>query len=162
MPVFNVLMLAGSTLCGLSFYAAIRYGLQERSAQLALAFAGLVTAVIYLWWLPAVLAACIAAALVIASASILKSKLRKESLVVLVAVSINYAALFLTMFLLRLYQHYLHPGPWGIQDYREHPSLGWLGSCMMVLSLWAATTAWSRMRGWLMRSQSLESRSEML
>jgi len=162
MPVFNILWFVGSILWAVSLYAAIRYGLQERSAQLALGFAGLVTAVIYLWWLPAVLAACIAAALVIASASILKRKLRKESLVVLVAVSINYVALYPTMFLVGVYRHFLHPGPWGGQDYREHPSVGWLGSCMIVLSLWATTTAWSRMRGWQMRSQSLESRSEML
>jgi hypothetical protein len=162
MPVFDVLILAGSTLWAVSLYGAIRYGLQERSAQLVLAYAGLVTAVIYLWWLPAVLAACIAAALVIATASILKSKLRKESLVVLVAVSIGSAARFLAFILAALYQHFLYRGPWGDREMQEHPSLEWVALCMMVLSFWVMTTAWSKMREWLMRSESLESSGEML
>jgi hypothetical protein len=162
MPVFDVLILAGSTLWAVSLYAAIRYGLQERSAQLSLAYAGLVTAVIYLWWQPEVLVACIAAALIIATAFILKSKLRKESLVVLVAVSIGSAARFLAFILSAIYQHFLYRGPWGDREMQEHPSLEWVALCMMVLSFWVATTAWSRMLGWLMRSQSLESRGEML
>ncbi len=161
MPVFNILWFVGSILWAVSLYAAIRYGLQERSAQLALGFAGLVTAVIYLWWLPAVLVACIAAALVIATASVLNGKLRKEMLVVLVAVSLGYVALYLAMFPVWVYQH--SHWIWGSEEMRAHSVFwGWLDFCVIVLSLWATTTAWSRMRGWLMRSQSLESRSEML
>jgi antibiotic biosynthesis monooxygenase (ABM) superfamily enzyme len=162
MPVFDVLILAGSTLWAVSLYAAIRYGLQERSALLSIAYAGLVTAVIYLWWQPVVLVACIAAALLIATASILKSKSRKELLVVLVAVSIGSAARLLAFIPAALYQHFLYRGPWGDREMQEHPSLGWVVLCMMILSFWVMTTAWSMMRGWLMRNQMLESRDEML
>jgi hypothetical protein len=162
MPVFNALGLIGSALWAFSLFSAIRYGLQERSAQLSLAYAGLITAVIYLWWLPAVLVVCIVGALVLATASIIKSKLRKESLIFLASVFIYYASVYPTMFLVSVYQNYLHPGPWSGQDMRAHPLLGWLYFVTIALSLWVATWAWSRMRGWLMRSQSLESSSEML
>jgi hypothetical protein len=162
MPVFNVLILVGSTLCGVSLYAVIRYGVQERISQIAIVWTALVASVIYFWWQPIVLTLFIGAALCLVVASMWTSKRRMESMVVLVAVAIGCAARFLFMIPAALYQRFLYRGPWGDKEVREHPSFSWMTFCMIILSFWVATWAWSRMRGWLMRNQSLESRSEML
>ncbi len=158
--VFGVIGIAGCALWTASLYSAIRYGLQERTTQMALAWAGMVTAVIYFWWQPLVLGTSIATALFLVLVSMLTSKRRMESLVVAVAAAAFFCAYILVGILFSLYQRFMYPGP--LRDMREHPSLGWVLFCALILSFWVATTAWSRMREWLMHRQALESRSEML
>lgn len=122
-------------------------------------WAGLVTAVIYFWWQPVVLGFCVSAALLLVLASILKSNLRKEGLVVLVSVALGAALRYLAIIPAGFYQFYLGRRLhilWGDREVRDHPSLGWVYLCMVVLSFLAATTVWSRMHDWLMRSRTLE------
>ncbi len=76
----DALVWAGSTLWAASVYAGIRFGPADRTTQISIIWAGLVTAAIYFWWQPLVLGSCIAATLLIASASILKSDLRRPAL----------------------------------------------------------------------------------
>jgi hypothetical protein len=72
MPVFMVLSAAATILLFLPVYAAIRYGFRDQVTQLALALTGLATAVIYYWWQPAVLVACI----VLSISSVVASNLK--------------------------------------------------------------------------------------
>ena len=45
-------------------------------------------------------------------------------------------------------------------ELREHPSLTWVAFGLTVISLLAMTSVWSLMRGWMTRSQQLESEVE--
>lgn len=144
MPVFNVLIFIGSTLWAVSFYAAIRYGFRDRATQMAFVWAGLVTTVIYFWWQPVVLGLCIAAVVLVAVLSLFDTSYGKSSLLVLAFAAFGATARFLAIFPAMAYQHILYRGPWGDREYREHPSLIWAMFCMQILSLWLATTAWSR------------------
>ena len=78
------------TVSGLSLYAAIRYGLRERTMHLALAWAAIGAAAIYFGWQPIGLAGCMGAALCFLTASMWTSKRRMESAIVLVAVAIYF------------------------------------------------------------------------
>jgi hypothetical protein len=157
---FGPLILTGSTLWAAFLYTAIRYGVLDRTTQLLFIWAGLLTTVIYFWWQPMVLGLCIAAALLLALASVFKGSLRKEALVVLVSAAIGSVVRFWAIMLAGFYQYFLGRRLhilWGDREVREHPSLGWVYCGMMVLSLLVATSAWARMYNWLMRSRRLES-----
>lgn len=156
-PIFMALAMVGSALWAMSFYAAIRYGLQDRASQIAFAWTGLFTTVIYLWWQPVILGVCIAAALFLAAVCLSNGERRRSLLVVAVSVAALLGAETLTAFIGSRYQHFLLPGPWGTREFQEHPSADWVYGCMLVSSFLAATAVWSHMRNWLMRSQRLES-----
>jgi len=158
--VFVILVTVGSTLCAVLLYAAIRYGVLDRTTQMAFAWTVLVYAMCCFWWQPAVLGTCIAAALLLAFASILKSNLRKEALVILATVTVGWAAESMRSISFRLYARFLarHLNiPLGYLELREHPSLTWFYFSMTVISLLAMTSVWSLMHDWMTRSQQLES-----
>lgn len=159
--VLGALGLSGNTLWAASLYAAIRYGVLDRTTQISMLWAALFAVVIYFWWQPVVLGSCIAAALLVISVSIAKRSLRRASLVVLVCISAWSALRFLVFVPGALYQNWLgrrlHISLWGSTEVQEHPSLGWVYFCMMVLSFLVATSVWSRLHNWLMRSQRLKS-----
>jgi hypothetical protein len=160
--VFDVIGIAGSTLCLLSIFAAIRYGIQERTTQMALAWTALIAAVIYFWWQPVILALCVGAALCILAASMWTSERRMESAVVLVAVAIGCAARFLFLIPAALYQRFLYGGLWGTKEMLEHPSVAWVGFSMIILSCWVATSAWSYLRGLHLRSMAEKERCKIV
>jgi len=160
--LFGVLEWVGSTLCSLSIFAAICYGLRERTTQMALAWTALIAAVIYFWWQPLILALCIGAALCILAASMWTSKRRMESAVVLAAVAIGCAARFVFMISAALYQRFLYRGLWGTKEMLEHRSLAWVTASMIVLSLLVATSAWSYLRGLLLRRLAEIERCEIM
>jgi hypothetical protein len=157
---FGPIIFIASTLWAMLFYAAIRYGASDRTAHVTFVWAGLVTTVIYFWWQPLVLGLCVAAALLVASASTLKSSFRKESLVVLASVAVGSALRFLAVIPVVLYQNFLGRRLhilWGAREVQEHPSLMWVYINSVVLAFLVATSLWSRMHNLLMRSQRLES-----
>jgi hypothetical protein len=163
MPVFVILIPVGRALCAVLLYAAIRYGVQDRATQMAFAWTVLVSAMCCFWWLPAVPGMCIAAALFLAFASILKSNLRKDALVILVSVTVGSAGWSMESISVRLYARFLarHLNiPLRYLELREHPSLTWVAFGLTVISLLAMTSVWSLMRGWMTRSQQLESEVE--
>jgi hypothetical protein len=162
LKVFLLLVVVVGSLFVLSFYAAIRYGLRERTTQMALVWTAICAVTFYFSGQPIVLALCIGAALCFMVASLWSSKWRMESLVVLAAVAISGAVNFLFDILSMLYQQFSHRGPWYAQDYQGHPSLMWVSYWSYILCLLVVTSAWSYLRDWLMRRQSLESRREML
>jgi hypothetical protein len=161
---FGTLLFTASTLWALFSYAAIRYGVLDRTAQLSVVWAGLITTVIYFWWQPVVLGLCIAAAFLIVLTSILRSSFRREALALFISIAVGAAVRFLAVIPAGLYQYYLgrhfHIPVWGGPEVREHPSLGWVYIGTVALSLLVATSVWSRMHNWLMRRQRLESEVE--
>lgn len=158
---FGPLVFTASTLWALFSYAAIRYGILDRTTQLSVVWASLITTVIYFWWQPLVLGLCVAAALFIVLASILRSNFRGEALALLIAVAVGASVRFLALMSVALYQLYLGRHVrillWGDREIQEHPSLSWAYISVVALSLLVATSVWSRMHDWLMRRQRLES-----
>jgi hypothetical protein len=159
--VLDALVWIGSTLWAATVYAVIRYGVLDRTTQITIVWAGLVTAAIYFWWQPFVLGLCIAAALLVVSASIAKRSLRKAAFVVMVSATAWSALRVLALAPGALYQNWLgrrlHIPVCGGDDVQQHPSLTWVYFFTIVLSFLAATSVWSRLHNWLMRNQRLES-----
>jgi hypothetical protein len=159
--VLDALVWTGSTLWAASLYAAIRHGLLDRTTQVTVVWAGLFTAALYFWWQPFVLGLCIAAALLVVSASVAKRSLRKAAFVVMVSAMAWSALRVLALAPGVLYQNWLgrrlHIPIWGGDDVQQHPSLTWVYFSMIVLSFLVATSVWSWLHDWLMRSQKLES-----
>jgi hypothetical protein len=157
MLVFMVLCAAATILLSLLVYSAIRYGFSDRVTQLALAFAGLTTAVIYFWWLRAILVACIALSIYVTVASILSGERRRAATVLLVVLAIGFGGGLLAMYLGTQYQHFVYPGPMGDRELREHLSVIWMGFCTQLMWTWMMTATCSRMHYWRRGNQSLDS-----
>jgi hypothetical protein len=160
MALVTVLSLAGMFLCMLLFYTALRYGTQNRVTQLALTWTGLVTAVIFLWWQPVILLACVALSIWLMSLAILKTEYRKAALVILVSVATGFGGFLLTAYLDARYTRFIYSGPIGSKELQEHPSVVWLGFCMMFITTWLVTTACSHMHHWLLRDKLLDEEVE--
>jgi hypothetical protein len=161
-PVFSVLSAAAIILLFVLVYAAICYGFRDRVTQLALALTSSATAVIYYWWLPAILMACITLSICAVVVSILSSEYCRAALVLLAAVVVGFGGGLLTMYLGAQYQHFVYPGPMGSREMREHPSVGWMYLCMIFATAWMMTTACSRMHRSLMRKQSIDSENQRM
>jgi hypothetical protein len=61
-----------------------------------------------------------------------------------------------------LYQRFLYRGLWGTKEMLEHRSLAWVTASMIVLSLLVATSAWSYLRGLLLRRLAEIERCEIM
>jgi hypothetical protein len=158
--VLDALVWIGSTLWAAALYTVIRYGVLDRTTQITIVWAGLATAAIYFWWQPFVLGLCIAAALLILSAFVAKRSLRKAAFVVMVSATAWSALRVLALAPGALYQNWLgrrlHIPVWGGDDVQQYPSPTWVYFFTIVLSFLAATSLWSRLHKWLMRSQKLD------
>jgi len=127
-------------------YSIIRYGVRDRVTQLALASAAIATGIVYAWWLPAVLTACITLGLGTAVVSLITAECRKAALIVTAATVTGFVTGFTGLYLANRYQHFIYPGPLGDKELREHPSILWAGFVVQVLVVWAITTVCARMR----------------
>jgi hypothetical protein len=137
-------------------YSAIRYGLRDRVTQLVLALAGLITAVVYCWGHPIVLAVCMALGICVLAVSIMGREYRKATMVLLVAASTGLGGWMLAMFLASKYQHHVYPGVFGDREMREHPSIEWVFFGLLMITGWMITTVCSRMHYRLMRDKQLD------
>jgi hypothetical protein len=136
MPVFAVLSGLGMVLWMAAPYAAIRFGLRDSFAQLALVFGGLVTIIIFYWWISAVLVPCIVLAFSLATASMFSAQRRRALLALAVATAFGFAGGLLTLFLAGLYQKHLYPGPVAEINSR-------VLNCAPLLATWILTTGCS-------------------
>lgn len=159
MQVYGLLDELVDTMWCLSLYAAIRYGLQERTTQMALAWTGICAVTIYFSWQPIVLTVSIGAAFCFVTTAMWTSKRRRESAVVLMTVAIGYAAKTLAAFSYLFLLTYCSSRAWGA---KVIDSAIWFYYTESFLSFWVATSAWSYMRDRLMRRTLLESHGEML
>jgi hypothetical protein len=104
------IVLAGSCAIALGVFAGIRYGLHERATQMVSAWATLAAAVIYLWWVPAVLVTCIASALALGLYSVCAREGRRASVVAWPAIVMGVCGFFWWAAIGTLYQNWLKPG----------------------------------------------------
>ncbi len=74
-------------------------------------------------------------------------------MVLVVAVATGFSGGLLAMFLTNKYQYFLYAGPWGDEEVRAYPSLGWVTVSLIVMTIWMVTAACSRMHHWLMPGQ---------
>jgi hypothetical protein len=156
--VFAVFFLAANMLWFLLVYAAIRYGVRNRVTWLALAFALLISAGVYSWSRPAVLAASVVLTICLVAASLWSVERRRAALVVLAVLMAGYATLLLTGSLIALYEHFLYPGPVSIGEMQRHPVALWIEFCMLFLMMpWIMSVACSRMHRWLFPNPSVGS-----
>jgi hypothetical protein len=156
MPVFSVLTGFGSMLWAVLLYSAIRYGLNDRVTQLTFALTGLVTAVIYLWWQPVVLAICIVVSICVISASILTQKYRRAIIVPFVTFAVSMAASIVAGLIDLQSRHIIYPDPIGDRELRAHPSIVWVDFACLLMVAWMTTTAFSRTHNYLLRKQSTD------
>ena len=75
------LPLAGAFFWMMLLYMAIRYGVNDRVTHLVLAFAGMITAVVYAWGPPIALAICIVLGLCVLTASAIGREYRRAAMV---------------------------------------------------------------------------------
>ena len=88
-PFFGLLGALCMVLWVAAPYAAVRYGFRDSFAQLALMLCGLVTTVIFYWWIPAVDVTCLAVALSILFCSGLFAEWRRAFLALAVALALG-------------------------------------------------------------------------
>jgi hypothetical protein len=159
-PAFGMLGGFGTILALVLTYSSIRYGLRDQLTQLAFASMGLVTAVIYLWWQPAILAVCLALSICLSAISISNKERRRTALALLVQVSVGFGGGMLATYLEARFQRFIYPGQVGTRELQEHPSLQWLGFGAYFMTVWLITTACSRTHDWLMCHARLDSETE--
>jgi hypothetical protein len=156
MPAFAILGGSGSLLWMLLMYAVIRYGVQDRSAQLTLVWVCLVTAVICFWWQPIALSLCIALSICAVSISVAKKENRWAVSTLLGATTAGFGCALLSMFLAGRYQHFIYPGLMGDKEMREHPSIGWMSFCLLLTTTWITTATYARMHRWQAKSKAID------
>ena len=139
MPMFAVLSGLGMVLWMAAPYVAIRFGLRDSFAQIALVFGGLVTIIIFYWWVPAVLAACLVLAFSLITTSISVARRRRALLALAIATAFGFGGGLLAFYLAGLYQNHLYPGPVAEINSRL---INW---GVPLLATWILATACSRM-----------------
>ena len=144
-PTLIIVAAASSMMWFVFVYAGIRYGLRARLTQIALATAGVATAIIFGWWQPVMLAACIAAGAVIVIASCMSRERRRAAIALLCTVCVGFVTGLTAMYLEAKYQSFVHPGPMGDREWREHASIAWVAFCLLVAMNCAIAAACSWM-----------------
>ncbi len=142
-------------------YTAIRYGLRDRVAQLAIALTVLTTALVYCWRQPAVLVPCIALSVCVVVASIWIRERRRAAQVLFVVASVGFAVGLPAMRLADKYLNFVVPMPRKVEgmqaQIQAHPSVSWVYLVMIFATVWMMTAACSRMHDWRMRTPAIDS-----
>lgn len=112
-------------------YAAVRYGLRDKFAQLALGFCILITMAILYWWIPIATVTCIALASSIFVASIWSAQRRRALVALVVALAFGFVGVRLSGYLYWVSVVYIYTYPW------TH----YVSVCLDLLAVSATTTA---------------------
>ncbi|HTH53919.1 MAG TPA: hypothetical protein VL495_08220 [Edaphobacter sp.] len=142
-----------------SIFAAIRYGIRDRGAQLAFLWAGLVMAVVVSWsQLPAFLFS-IGLCGVLMVVSIKNQENRRRMCVLAVTVEIGFVSyLIVTLFEVVLFRISDFHGILGIQG---NSNIFWFASLLPLVSTWAAVSVFSRMHRWALNIKGGRSEVEI-
>lgn len=160
MPVFSVLIGAGTLLWISSLYLLIRYGFRDRFAQIALVMAALTSAITFYWWQPLILTACgIALAGAIWLSTREKVRLRAALALPMILVA-GFSCFLIAFFLSHVYQKLIYPGPVGTREMQEHPSLSWVTFVLILASTWGTTVACSILHRWAGRFEPGETETD--
>lgn len=142
-PLPSVVWLFGNVLWMAVSYAAIRYGLRDKFAQLALGLCGLVTIIMFYRWTLAVAFACIALALTILVASVRSAQRNRTWAALTTAVVFGFGgSLLLRGALAKLFYYQL---------VRSDLGTTMVSICFWLLAVWITTTACGRMHDRLLR-----------
>jgi hypothetical protein len=133
-------------------YAGIRFGLRDRFAQFVLAAACVFTLALCYWWQPAVLVACIAAAILIVGFSLRDRQRLRSAIALPLMAAVGYGGFLLTIFLMMRYWRLVSPVSLGSREFHEHPSIVWAAQLAWVLTAWITTSACSVAHRWTMRA----------
>jgi hypothetical protein len=144
-PVFAILAWTGTLLWMTVPYAVIRFGLRDSFAQIALVFGGLVTIIIFYWWVPAVLVACLVLAFSLITTLISVARRWRALVALALATAFGFGGGLLALSLAGLYQKHLYPGPVAEINSRL---INW---GVPLLATWILATACSRMHRLLLR-----------
>ncbi len=111
-------------------YAAIRYGLSDKFARLALGFCGLITVAIFYWWMPIVTVACVALAFSIVVASVRSAEWSRASVALAFALVFGFGGSHLTL--------YLDPT---VQGHFYYPMTHYVEVAFRFLTVWTTTAS---------------------
>jgi hypothetical protein len=148
-PFFAVLSGLGVLLWMTAPYAAIRYGFRDGFAQLALALCGLITIVIFCWWIKALDITCVALALLVFVTSVVSPQRRRALLALVASLAFGFAGVLLASYLPML----MYPRP--VAEMRPGAV-----SCLWLLEVAILTTACSHMHRLLLRREQMDSETE--
>lgn len=144
-PLFSV-MWFGTVLWTAGLYAAIRYGLRDKLAQLALGLCSLITILVFYWQMPVITLSCVALGLCIVVASV--RSVQRSTVLMLFAAAIVFAfaagllSLYLRVVLEGLFYQRLFPSEAGQKTFNI---------CVWAWAAWLTTTACARMHGRLLQ-----------
>jgi hypothetical protein len=142
-PLPSVVWLFGNVLWMAVSYAAIRYGLRDKFAQLALGLCGLVTIVMFYRWKLAVAVACIVLVLTIMVASVRSAHRNRTWAALTTAVVFGFGGSLLLRGALAKLFHY--------QLVRSDLGTATVSICFWLSAVWITTTACARMHDRLLQ-----------
>lgn len=160
MPLFSVLVGAGTLLWISSLYLVIRYGFRDRLAQIALLMAALTSAVTCYWWQPLILTACGITLVGAIWLSIRENGRLRAALALPMILVAGFSSFLTAFFLSSLYQKLVYAGPIGTREMQEHPSLSWLTFVLILASTWGTTVACSILHRWTRRFEPGETETD--
>ncbi len=144
-PLFSV-MWFGAVLWTAALYAAIRYGLRDQLAQLALGFCGLITLLVLFWRTPVVVVACIAFALAVFIACIWSAQRSRVLLAFISALVVGFGG-----GLLSLYLRVVMENRFSYRLSRSNFDREIVNICFWAWAAWITTTACARTHERLLR-----------
>jgi hypothetical protein len=155
-PAFGLLSAAGSILCLMLIYSAIRYGLRDRLTLLALILAAFTTPVVYFWWKSWVVAACLVSCAAVLTAAMLRRRWRNALIILLIVEATGFAGGLLAMYLAARYQLFIAASPLGDREFAMHHSVLWVSFSLMVGAACLMMAAGSRLHDRLLPREMSE------
>jgi len=142
-PFFTIVQALGAVLCGVAAHNAIRFGMRGRMTQIALLLAVICAIFVYGWWIPVVAAACGLPVLWLLGQIVRHKDWRRAAAALLLVFAVCFLGYIVAAFGDHLYLQFLHRGPWGSEQFAEHPSAAWSGFITCLFITWTMTTACS-------------------
>jgi len=160
MPLFSVLVGAGTLLWISSLYLLIRYGFRDRFAQIALLMAALISAVTCYWWQPLILTACVITLVGAIWLSTRENVRLRAALALPMMLVAGFSSFLIAFFLSSLYQKLAYAGPIGTRELQKHSSLSWVTFVLILAATWGTTVACSILHGWAGRFKPGETETD--
>jgi hypothetical protein len=138
-PLFFV-MWFGAVLWTVALYAAIRYGLRDKLAQLALGLCGLIAILVFYWRIPVVTVVCIALGLCMFVASVWSAERSRATMAFTVALAVGFGGGFLSLYLRTILENVFYYRLSGSDLDRTIVNI-----CFWVWAAWITTAACAQM-----------------
>jgi hypothetical protein len=130
-PLLFSLTVFATLLWTAAAYAAVRYGLRDKFAHLALGFCVLISMAIFYWWSRIVMVTCISLAFFIVIASTRPAQWRRALVALAVALLFGFAGLRLSLYLHWVSEVFIY----------TYPQTHYVEVCRELFAVWTMTTA---------------------